>query len=654
MKIDPISLNNTISCYHRPHLNYFISKNRNSQNQKVAKKRKMNLNLNKSTNYNIIEFHPQIESRIISFSKISNSFDKYADFNKENKNQNSYYKIINKTKSLTNSNKKKIYKTNLKFKNISLMNTKYKYNIRNNDFLNNSLASYNNQYSLSKDIAILCKIINSIDYSDNFNNGLSRNNNKKMPYINSRKRLNTNYLEEKKIIKIQRWWKKILYHLYIEKKILHIQNKYRKYIKKKKYFFDIQKGPNIEKIIIIQKAWKKFMKNKCLKDYYFFSFKKYIKPKKEKKLNTIFSSKLIYNINKEKTKIKNDAYYKNIIRNNYISKKYYKMKKINNIIEKIEKLQKCIKNYLCKKKTLDKNEIINKNNSLILNPNYIAQKNYMINNYKYEKNSFFFLNNNINEENQRNNKNKEIIRKLFRSYISLKLSNLFILILKRINIFYFINIFIQRIKKKVNEYIFIKLLNIEKKELNSYSYFFHTIWRNLKINLNSENEISLLLKATIPKFYQKDFTKSYIPYINSLQENYLINEQLYKGKDDELIKYIYYFLEKEKNINLNIKYIINHLNEYNLKNRNIFYITRYIDSLYEDLINNKLIKNETTENIDSCEERYNIQNKEKNNELTTKINKNFSINRMNTYCTKKFSCKFSEYLNKNNIIGKNN
>ena len=97
----------------------------------------------------------------------------------------------------------------------------------------------------------------------------------------------------------------------------------------------------------------------------------------------------------------------------------------------------------------------------------------------------------------------------------------------------------------------------------------------------------------LPKFFQSNFPKTYIPYINYKQEEKLINTQLFDKNDEELINYIFYFFTKEKmsKMSINKKYIKNNLNKYNLRNRNIFFIILYIDLLYKDLVNKKLKSN---------------------------------------------------------------
>ena len=591
-KEETIPLNNTISCYHRPHINYFNSKK--NQNKKKIKMR--NHNHSKEAKSNQFQMN-------ISYENINNNNN-----NKEN--------IF--TKTYSNINKKSLCVTSLKYKNIN----KIKIN-KNNYMINKILVKTNKKPSISKDIAILCKIINSINY--NHNNELNKNkNNKKIAYINPKKSVRFIYFNEK-VIKIQRWWRNLLYHLYIERYILMIQKHIRKYLKRKKYLLENKTELNIKKIILIQKEWKKYMTKKCLHDYYFFSFKKYIKPKEDNKLINISKSNLIHHINNINN-INNVINNKDKKNNHYISKIYYKISQINNVNQTIIKLQKAIKKFLYNKKYIDKYKNINNNLKELPSSDKCGIK---------EENSSVVLN---------------LMKKKFSSYISCKLSMFFILLLKRINLFYFIKIVIQRIEKNINHFIFIQLFNFQNKSYNTYSYFFQTIWRHIKINLNTNNEISSLLNSTIPKFFKKEFTKKYIPYINSSQEDKLLNMQLFINNNDDLINYILYFFEKEKNIKINIskKYINTHLDKYNLKNRNIFCITRYIDTLYNNLMQ-KIEINEIKENIDINEDDYYyIQTQENNYIINNDTFNTNKINRAKTYEIKNFKCKFKNYLDKNN------
>ena len=180
-KEETIPLNNTISCYHRPHINYFNSKK--NQNKKKIKMR--NHNHSKEAKSNQFQMN-------ISYENINNNNN-----NKEN--------IF--TKTYSNINKKSLCVTSLKYKNIN----KIKIN-KNNYMINKILVKTNKKPSISKDIAILCKIINSINY--NHNNELNKNkNNKKIAYINPKKSVKFINFNEK-VIKIQRWWRNLLYHCF--------------------------------------------------------------------------------------------------------------------------------------------------------------------------------------------------------------------------------------------------------------------------------------------------------------------------------------------------------------------------------------------------------------------------------------------------------
>jgi hypothetical protein len=573
---------------------------------------------------------------------------------------------------------KKIYITNLKLKNLK------KINKNNSNDINNSLLSPNDNKkpSISKDIAILCKIINSINSKSIKNISRNYKNGKKIIYKNSRKFNIAGYYKEKKIIKIQKWWRKILYQIYIEKKILIIQRLFRRFLKmKKKRKYDYQNQANMKKIINIQKVWRKYMKNKYLNNYYFFSFKKYMKPNKKEEIinNNIY--KAITNKDKIKSKY-------------YISKLYYKNIHINYIIHQIKKLQKKIKQFIFNNKTknLFKNIIyppvieqsyitkVKKYRTVLISKDIITKTSIIQKNVKkyfMSKMSVFTFSNNNDENEQMIINAKKLLGKKFSNYISYKLSKFFMLVLNQINIFTFIKMFHQRIKKNINQYVFIKMYCYSKKKNTTFdnnSFFFQVIWRHIKINIDTNNEISLLLKKCIPKYFLTSFSKKYIPYIDNTQEEILLNTQLFLSKDDELVKYIFYFYEKEKlnNLNINTKIIKNHLIKYNLKNRNIFGVTRYIDSLYKDFLNKKLninIKSIKEKGIhlnnlrdlndrnddflieDNCynqtEENVCDDNDDLNNEYFNTINTDFAIKRTNNYYnTKNFNCKFIDYLNK--------
>ena len=395
-------------------------------------------------------------------------------------------------------------------------------NLNNNNEKGNFFRIYkknnNNKISLSRNISFLCGVINSMNNTST--NKKINNNIKKLFHIKKEEN-KKEYI--KQIIIIQKWWKKI-------------------FCKK------------LKKINIIQFEWRKYMKNKILNNYYYFSFKKLISSKKDNKneISTNFNSDLIKSFKKEE----------------------------NHVI--------------------------------------------------YDK-----------------------LRKKFIFYITQKLSKFFILLLKKFNLFNFIQMISQRIMKNINQYVFYLIYNNNKINNNNKIFFFDAIRSQIKVNLNFDenniNEISVLLRTNIPKFFLNDFNKKYIPYINSEQEKNLINTQLFLYNNEKLINYIIYFLEKgkEEKINDKIKaqykkYIKNDLNLHRLKNRNIFGITKYINNLNHNFILNQKIQlliNKESFHSENIEEEnlndYNFEEEKINDNVNCQIN------------IKNFTTKFY-YINNNN------
>ena len=332
----------------------------------------------------------------------------------------------------------------------------------------------NNKNSLSKNIAFLCGVINSLND------------------INSAKKINNNIKElikeknvdKKKDNKIKIINKNI-------KSIIIIQKRWRRIYKNK-----------LIKIKLIQKQWKNYIKNKNINDYYYFSFKKLISSPKNNKSNLSTNSN-------------------------------------SNNINLIKSFQ---------------------------------------------------------EEN-----NKDLIyikfRKKFISYSTQRLSKFFILVLNKLNLFNFIKILSQRINKSINQFVFYIIYYCKiTTDINNNIFFFETIKRHLKANLNIDekniNEVSILLRKNIPKYFKDDFNRDYIPFINKIQENNIIKTQLFLFNNEKLINYIIYFFEKEngkifddKNKTNIKKYIKNELNMNKLKNNNIFGIMRYINYLQHNYEN---------------------------------------------------------------------
>ena len=166
---------------------------------------------------------------------------------------------------------------------------------------------------------------------------------------------------------------------------------------------------------------------------------------------------------------------------------------------------------------------------------------------------------------------------------------------------------------------------------------------------NNINEISILLRTNIPKFFMADFSKNFIPYINPRQEKNLINSQLFLYNNEKLINYIIYFFEKEKQEKINDKikaqykkYIKNDLNLHKLKNKNIFGITKYINRLKQNfklypklqlMMNKESFHSENIEddnfNDDELEEEKSIKNDNNQIDIKNFITKFYYMNNNN-------------------------
>ena len=443
------------------------------------------------------------------------------------------YRMSSKNKNKIKTIKEKSFDNNINNKeniNININLTHKKTN-----FFRISKNNNINNISLSKNIAFLCGIINSVNKSNN-------------------KKINNNIKEliKKEAIKKNEDNKDINMNNCI-KYIIIIQKLWRKIYKAK-----------LKKIKLIQKEWKQYIKNKNLNDYYYFSFKKLISPR-ENNINNI-SSNTNSNIN-------------------------------------------------------------------------------LVKSFQKENEKAISLSN---------------LRKKFISYITLKFSKFFILILAKLNLFNFIKILKQKISKSINQFVYYKILNKES-YLNDYIFFFEAIKRHLKVNLNLEennnNEIYFLLRENIPKYFKSDFDKNYLPYINSFQEKNIINSQLFIYNDEKLVNYIIYFFEKEKKEKIDEKiknnfrkYIENDLKVHKLKNRNIFGLMKYIISLK----NYFEIENKFYSKIESMKykESYHSENIKEDDYAIDEINEGDEVNYTddindNKIDIKNFKLKF-HYLNNNN------
>jgi hypothetical protein len=201
----------------------------------------------------------------------------------------------------------------------------------------------------------------------------------------------------------------------------------------------------------------------------------------------------------------------------------------------------------------------------------------------------------------------------------------------------FLKMLIQRINKNINQYVFQKiqiynyknkqsqsskinenvdsgdsdynnmpLSNLSNNEPEKKNFFFNTIRRHLAINKKDNNwegnnEIINLLRNNIPKYFRNYPQKNYIPYINKKQEKNLVNSQMFLFDDDKLADYIYKCYKTEKNsITITTFIIKSRLIKDPLKNQNLFTITRYMDNLYNDIINGNICQNCCCKNNELC------------------------------------------------------
>ena len=163
------------------------------------------------------------------------------------------YTLTNRQRHINNTNiTKDILQINEKIKNNSINRTLEGSKMK----INNPSFIYTKNKINKKRKFGSCKSQDNIhDNGNNYYLLLDNKNNLLYNYYN--KNINN-------IIKIQKWWKDMIFHIYIEKKIIFIQRKYKIYLNNKKIrnnilFFYLK---NIDKIKLIQKNWKSYKQNK--------------------------------------------------------------------------------------------------------------------------------------------------------------------------------------------------------------------------------------------------------------------------------------------------------------------------------------------------------------------------------------------------------
>jgi hypothetical protein len=194
-----------------------------------------------------------------------------------------------------------------------------------------------------------------------------------------------------------------------------------------------------------------------------------------------------------------------------------------------------------------------------------------------------------------------------------------------------------------------------------------TYIKKYDLYLNSNDDISKLLKNNI-EYYKEIYTKfKYIPYVKPYDEKKLIQTQLFNNDIDfsSLISFICNYLKYEKKVNdFSPELVKYYLIKRPLQNFNIFTITRYINSLHYIILfnqtNAKNILNKNKDNkkiltynnilnnddiIKTNNNQY-LKHKNKKRSLSFDDNKSFNIKKLNTF----YSLKKKIGENKNNYF----
>ena len=425
--------------------------------------------------------------------------------------------------------------------------------------------------------------IKKYKFENVLNNNYSKNNN----YKNSEIILNKQIIEFCYISKERK-------NINLVQKIKYLQKYIIKNRKKRLHIYGILK--NVNNICYIDKINRNYLINENLKRKIInlqIHIKRFLKINKNIN-NNLISNKLIQNTNK-KYKDKQTI-------DNFQSTKEISDNKIGDISQNNNNINLS---------EFSPNEKINqtRNNNLIISNNlttFSFDFNRIKNENLEDEDCAININDNCDDINIINNfyfKNMFIasekiyffkkLKSLFITSITNKFAYFLIIIMNKLLLYNFIKIFIQKIKKYINQYVFFSIS--KKNNKNNEINFFNILRRHLKYNIKyiDDNEIRNLLIENMPKvFHKSDENVVNIPFINTIQENNLINAQLFINNDDEMINYFNNFYIKDKGyFSLNEKLLNEILSKYKLKNRNIFTLTNYFDSIYELIINNKLCKN---------------------------------------------------------------
>ena len=577
-----------------------FSKDKNIAKKKIFNRRKYNSTFGRiirNNNSYFKHFHSeynQSPKNIIYIKKVKNENIRYSN-NNINTSKNNIKPFI-----LTSSSPKNFYSND----NFYLDNSNSK-SLSNNNLLNSDLDTIGSNNS---------KKIKYKKIKFNFKINDNKYNNKDKPRNNYK---NNYLLYLKSSIIIQKWWKNMKKISVLKYFVIMLQKVFRGYILRKKINSVII---NSNKNKTSNFLTKKIPKYNCI--YYFFSKSFY-------KNNLPSIALLQREIRKFLLKVQLYKCY-NIEKNGNYEFHFLKQKPKANIcyitkcinkspIKKmsfINKKIKCIannKNSKTIKIEKDNNKIISNNNNTLNDSSNSMVSNITAKYFNFHNNMItiqtidskesqdickfdFFNKNNINK----NYRPFYFLQNLFKNNI---IHKLYLILLKMkynyINLSNFIKAIFKAIitskKRTFLEYLSFYGNNkfyINKKRKN----FLNAIIRHINIykkNNNIKNEVIQLIEKSLPQNLNINKinmeNKDLLLNISSIQEENLINSQIFINNDNNLVNYICLFFKYEKNKNnINYNFIQNRLIKEPLKFRNIFTILRYIDNL-DDKINNKKI-----------------------------------------------------------------
>lgn len=627
------------------------------------------------------------DNSIALFSKNKyNNFNLFINHNKINIiKKNEKEKNLTTKKNIFNEEKLKINKINtfllyqiIKNKNISKRSIKKKIN-HSYDIINVKNKIKNRKNNITQ-----FHLNNCSDIEDDKGGIINFDNIK-----NLRDNFLIKYYHKKNQIKIiQKWWRQILnknnFKFNTYKKLICIN----KTTKQNAIFTKVYKYKKvILEIIKIQKYFIKYLENKINKDPFKEKIvnrsncfiKKYIKKSTKDKIlhsknnsGENYSKLSLFKSNpmKEDSKIINKSKIKSIILKDNEEEKEIK----SNEIKKSE--NKCFGgDNFSKRSFFDQNDnsnslnsfnCLNKQSGIASNDkkkenifkdslyheedknNFSAAKLAIEKSTSKKKSIYFWEENSVDNlliKTFKSTPNEQaplcqtlIIKEKFIKSVPKKIYFKFLLIKNVFNKIQFLKIFMQKIQKNVNQFVY-EQVTLKKFDKN---IFYDTIKRQISVNQNKiksyrvdNTEIYQLIEKNLKQcFNKKNKHKFFIPFINKDQENNLLDTEIYINDEFKLVKYIIFFIEHEKNETIGLNTIRSYLKENKKIVKNIFWVTRIIDKIIEEKINNNFNKNIQFYNmVSNTKNEYNVKKRLSiSQNLKQRLSeKKFINNRCNNY-----------------------